>query len=163
MKKFLLVIVALFCVSASASAKNLVDVAANSRCSLGLRVGSGAELVGECFYAKDVYVEGRLGYNWGSGFSFTAFHAWNPFDWAWTPKLGWWFFDYGVGASVSVGNHHVGVGVAGVAKFGILFKKVPIRLAVDVTPRVGLSIYGGGVGFWRTGLLNGGLSATYCF
>ena len=53
--------------------------------------------------------------------------------------------------------------VAGSAKFGILFKKVPIRLAVDITPKVGLYAYNGGIHFWGTGIFNGGLSATYCF
>ena len=173
MKKVLLVIVALFCVStvsAKKTAQDYVDIAKNSRCSVGLRLGTGGEIAAECFYAKDVYVEGRLGLHWGGGLNFTALHAWNPFDWNWTPNAGWWFFDYGVGAFVGGGNHHVNFGVAGMAKFGILFKKVPIRLSVDVTPHVGLYAVGkkyrgdsAGIGFYRTGLLNTGLSATWCF
>ena len=78
------------------------------------------------------------------------------------------------------------VGVAGQAKFGIKFNKVPIRLAFDVTPGFGPVLhlpysemvevpnanggvdkvkvkYGGGAGFYTNGLLNLGLSATWCF
>ena len=43
------------------------------------------------------------------------------------------------------------------------FLKVPISLAVDVTPKIGLYAYNGGIHFWGTGLFNGGLTATYCF
>ena len=86
---------------------------------------------------------------------------WNPKDWNWTPNLGWWFVD--AGAFVGAGYGQVNFGVAGSAKFGILFKKVPIRLAVDVTPKIGLYAYNGGIHFWGTGLFNSGLTATYCF
>ncbi len=71
---------------------------------------------------------------------------WNPKDWNWTPNLGWWFVD--AGAFVGAGHGQVNFGVAGSAKFGILFKKVPIRLAVDVTPKIGLYAYNGGIHFW---------------
>jgi hypothetical protein len=132
-------------------------------CSLGLRVGSGTYVVGEYFYGKDVYIDGRIGWEWANGFNLTALHMWNPKDWNWTPNLGWWFVDAGAGAFVGAGYGHVNFGVAGSAKFGILFKKVPIRLAVDVTPKIGLYAYNGGIHFWGTGLFNGGLTATYCF
>ena len=167
MKKILFVMVAVLCLAATASAQNKVKSAfgidSDARCAVGLRLGSGASVVGEYFYAKDVYIDARIGYDWGQGFGLTALHMWNPKDWNWTPKTGWWFVDAGAGAFVGAGHGHVNFGVAGSAKFGILFKKVPIRLAVDVTPRLGLVAYNGGISFYRTGLFNGGLTATYCF
>jgi hypothetical protein len=166
MKKILLIMAAVLCVataSAQNKAKSAFNISQDTRCAVGLRVGTGAELVGEVFYGKDVQIEGRLGWNWDSGFSVSALHVWNPKDWAWTPDLGWWFFDAGVGAFVGAGHGHVNFGVAGEAKFGILFKNVPIRLSIDVTPHIGLVAYNGGMSFYRTGLFNGGLTATYCF
>lgn len=166
MKKFILVMVAALCVvsaSAQSKVKDAFGIDQNSRCALGLRVGSGTYAVGEYFYGKDVYLDGRIGWEWGSGFNFTALHMWNPKEWNWTPNLGWWFVDAGAGAFVGAGYHQVNFGVAGSAKFGILFKKVPIRLAVDVTPKIGLYAYNGSVHFWGTGIFNGGLTATYCF
>ena len=158
--------VAVLCFVASASAQSKVKSAFgidnDARCSVGLRVGSGVQVVGEYFYAKDVYYEGRVGYNWGSGLSVQAFHVWNPMDFAWTPDLGWWFLDAGVGAFVGA-IPGVNVGVAGTAKFGILFKNTPIRLAIDLTPQLGIYAYKGYVGFWGSGVFNGGISATYCF
>ena len=167
MKKILLVVVALFCV-ATASAANksnkLVDIAATSKYSAGLRLGTGVEAVGEYFYAKNVYAEARIGYNWVGGFDFTAIHAWNPFNWSWTPQIGWWFFDYGGGLFVGGGKSHAHFGIAGVAKFGILLKRLPIRVAVDLTPHIGLyTAKGAGSGFYGNGVFNAGISATYCF
>lgn len=169
MKKIFLVLMAMFCI-ATVSAGNKVsqafEVASNSRMSAGLRVGTGIEAVAECFYAKDVYVEGRLGYSWGDGVNFTALHAWNPWDWNWTPRVCWWFFDAGVGAFVGGDRGHIHAGVAGVAKFGVLFKKVPIRLSVDFTPQLGVHAnykrYGGGAGF-HSNWWGAGISAAYCF
>ena len=167
MKKIILIIAAVFCMASVASAQSKVKDAfgidQNSRCALGLRFGSGAQVVGEYFYAKDVYIDARLGYDWGQGFGLTALHMWNPKDWTWTPDLGWWFVDAGAGAFVGLPGYGVTFGIAGSAKFGILFKNVPIRLAVDVTPRLGLYAGQGHVGFYRTGIFNGGISATYCF
>ena len=107
-------------------------------------------------------------------------------NWDWTPSAGKWFLDAGVGVNIGGAKHFMYVGVAGQAKFGIKFNKVPIRLAVDVTPAFGPYFhlpysemvevpnasggvdkvkvkYGGGAGFYSHGLLNLGLSATYCF
>ena len=168
MKKIILLAVAVlgFTVAASArgeSVKQAFGIDSNARCAVGLRLGSGASVVGEYFYGKDVYLEGRIGYEWTHGFNFTALHMWNPKDWNWTPNLGWWFIDAGAGAFVGAGAGHVNFGVAGSAKFGILFKEVPIRLAVDVTPKIGLVAYNGGISFWSTGIFNAGITATYCF
>ena len=166
MKKIILIMAAVLCV-ATASAQNTVKstfgIDESARCAVGLRLGSGAQVVGEYFYGKDVQIEGRVGINWGNGFNVTALHVWNTNDWAWTPDLGWWFLDAGAGAFVGAGHGHVNFGVAGTAKFGILFKNAPIRLSVDVTPMLGLYAYNGGVAFLSTGIFNGGLTATYCF
>ena len=167
MKKIIMILVAVLCVAGTASAKGgavkqAFGIDQDARCSAGLRLGSGAQAVAEYFYAKDVYLEGRIGWEWANGFNFTALHMWNPKDWNWTPNLGWWFVDAGAGAYVGV-NYGVSFGVAASAKFGILFKNVPIRLAVDITPRLGFYSYGGYFGFDRTSIFNGGLQVTYCF
>ena len=174
-------------VSAQSKIKEAANYVASQKWSLGLRVGSGAQIDAECFYSDKAYVEGRLGWGFfGGHIDFTALHNWNCCAWNWTPKAGQWFLDAGVGAHVGGSGAGVGLGVAGQAKFGIKFNKVPIRLALDVTPVVGTYlVYGtkststvddgnGGTttvtvktpaqwGFWGTGLLNFGLSATYCF
>ena len=122
-------VAALCVVSASAQSqvKDAFGIDQNSRCSLGLRVGSGTYVVGEYFYGKDAYIDARIGWEWANGFNLTALHMWNPKDWNWTPNLGWWFVDAGAGAGAFVGAGYgqVNFGVAGSAKFGILFKKVP--------------------------------------
>lgn len=166
MKKIILILAAVLCVataSAQTTVKSAFGIEENARCAVGLRLGTGAQVVGEYFYGKDVQLEARIGYNWANGFNVTALHVWNPKDWAWTPDLGWWFLDAGAGAFVGAYHNYVNFGVAGTAKFGILFKNAPIRLSVDVTPMIGLYAYDGGMGFMRTGIFNGGLTATYCF
>ena len=167
MKKFFLVIMTVVLSVSAASAQSKVKdafgIEQNERCALGLRLGSGAQVIGEYFYGKDVYIDARLGYDWGQGFGVTALHMWNPMDWNWTPNLGWWFLDAGAGAFVGVPSHAVTFGVAGSAKFGILFKEVPIRLALDITPRLGLVAHNGGINFYGTGVFNAGIQATYCF
>ena len=200
MKKIFLVLVAALCV-ASVSAqdkfksqvKQVAQTVAAQKWSVGLRAGSGVQVDAECFYAGNKYFEGRLGLGLigGLGVDFTVLHNWNCCNWDWTPKAGTWFLDAGVG--VNVGGHAKGLwcGVAGQAKFGIKFKEVPIRLAVDVTPVIGPWINYGykttvdnpilddagqqvGVekvpvkhpataGFRGLGLVGVALSATYCF
>ena len=200
MKKIFLVLAAALCV-ATVSAKNKFESSvkqaaqtiASQKWSAGLRVGSGLQADAECFYAGDKYVEARLGLGWidGIGADFTVLHNWNCFNWDWTPSVGQWFFDAGVGANLGGNRHGLSVGVAGQAKFGIKFNKVPIRLAIDVTPSIGIwHAYGQKVvveyplfddagqqvgvetqtyrskshtGFYSSGLLNFGISATYCF
>lgn len=162
MKKILLVMVALFCVATVSAQTKVSDMIDNSKWAIGLRVGGGAEVVAEGFYAKDRQIEGRLGWDWFSGFGLTALHVWNPWDWDWTPKVCWWFFDAGVGAYVGTHFHDVSAGIAGVARFGVRFKKVPIRLSVDYTPKFGIYAGNHHVGFYG-GWFNGAISATYLF
>lgn len=194
MKKIFLVLAAALCV-ATVSAQNkfeqgvdkLVKTAAAQKWSVGLRVGAGAQVDAECFYAADKYLEGRLGFGFlTGGADFTALHNWNCCNWDWTPSVCKWYLDAGVGLNVGGSSKHFSCGVAGQVKFGVKFNKVPIRLALDVTPSVGpWLVYGQSTtvegvdaegntysetvktpakwGFYSTGLLNFALSATYCF
>ena len=150
-------------------------------------MGAGAQVKAECFYSDNKYVEGLLGWGFLTGaLDFTLIHNWNCCNWNWTPNAGNWFLDAGVGANIGGGKAHCSFGIAGQVKFGIKFNKVPIRLALDLTPSFGPWVaYGQKVttevpdengnmqtitvksdptwGFYSTGLLNFGLSATYCF
>ena len=190
MKKILLVMVAVLCVasvSAQSKVKDAVNYVASQKWSVGLRVGSGAQVDAECFYSDKAYLEGRLGFGFVNGYvDFAASHNWNCCAWDWTPSAGQWYLDAGVGASVAGGAKSFGLGIVGQAKFGIKFNKVPIRLAIDLSPAFGYHrVYAtttettttdengasvtvktrvpGSGGFWGSGLLNGGLSATWCF
>lgn len=156
MKKFLLIIAAAFCV-ASASAQGW---------GLGARVNAGVQLQGEYQFASENYLEGRLGINFVNGLNLdlTVIHQWNVCNWDWTPNAGKWFLDLGAGAQGALFLQEKGgvyAGVVGDAKFGIKFNKVPIKLAVDYTPGLGLLMVDGG---GLTGsFFNFGLSCVYCF
>lgn len=93
--------------SAQSKVKDTFGIDQDARCSLGLRVGSGTYVVGEYFYGKDVYIDGRIGWEWANGLNLTALNMWNPKDWNWTPNLGWWFVDAGAGAFVGAGYGQV--------------------------------------------------------
>jgi hypothetical protein len=119
---------------------------------------------------------------------FTVLHNWNVLNWDWTPSVGSWFLDAGCG--INLGGcpakyddmvlSHFYIGAAGMVKFGIKFNNVPIRLAIDWTPVLGAEIYSGkydgekinseylrqdgkAANFYKTGLANFAVSATYCF
>ncbi len=165
MKKIFLVLAAALCVA---------TVSAQQKWSIGARVGSGFQADAEWFYSGDKYVEGRFGMGWLSGAltaDFTALHNWNCCNWDWTPSVGKWYLDAGAGVNVGgrpfYGVSYVYLGVAGQVKFGIKFNKVPIRLALDYTPVLGVELasYQGysAAGFYGRGLANLALSATYCF
>lgn len=217
MKKIFLVLAAAFCVASvsaqskfESSVKQAAQAVASQKWSVGARLGSGFQAQAECFYGDKTYVEARFGMAWLGGFGadFTALHNWNVCNWNWTPEVGNWFLDAGVGfnlgggakthAQVYYDDEHLGWtdgttvygGVAGQVKFGIKFKKAPIRLAVDWTPVFGVSgAYANSKGrkdireanndlkeagidgkvrvkdahFYGTGLANIAVSATYCF
>ena len=165
MKKIFLVLAAALCVA---------TVSAQQKWSIGARVGSGFQADAEWFYSGDKYVEGRFGMGWLSGAltaDFTALHNWNCCNWDWTPSVGKWYLDAGVGVNLGGAAHYVYGGVAGDVKFGIKFNKVPIRLSVDYTPVLGIAgWYGKDLGdsvkrahFYTPGFYNFALSATYCF
>ena len=192
MKKIFLVLAAALCVATvsaqnkfESSVKQAAQTIASQKWSVGLRATYGVQVVSECFYAGDKYFEGRLGLGLGNGAGadFTALHNWNCCNWDWTPSVGKWYLDAGVGANVGGNGGWVYAGVAGDVKFGIKFNKVPIRLAVDYTPVIGVHvIYGHStsvtdpntgtvttvrtpskLGFHDKGFYNFALSATYCF
>ena len=181
MKKFFLILAAAFCVATvsaqstfESSVQQAAQVIASQKWSVGARIGSGFQAQAECFYAGDKYLEGRFGMSWagGKGYlgaDFTVLHNWNLFRMDWTPDVGEWFFDAGVGLNVGGAAHVATLGIAGQAKIGIKFSEVPIRLAFDVTPSFGPKMsYGNGKGnnpvdFHTWGLCNLGISATYCF
>ena len=202
MKKILLVMAAMLCVA---------TVSAQHKWAAGLRVGSGLQAQGEYVYSDNCYVEARFGMGWLSGVTadFTALHNWNVCNWDWTPSVGKWYLDAGCGLNIGGGaktlvnvylddnyfgwtyGSNVYVGVAGQVKFGIQFKKVPIRLSVDYTPVLGIcanypnakgkkeikdandawqavGLKGEfkakkNTGFYGAGLGNFGVSATWCF
>lgn len=131
MKKFFLVLVAVLCV-ASVSAQK-------TKWAAGLRATYGVQAVGEYFYSSDKYAEARLGIFGGACADFTALHNWNCCNWDWTPSVGKWYLDAGVGLNLGGAKQVVFGGVAGQVKFGIKFNKVPIRLSVDYTPVVGVA------------------------
>ena len=205
MKKIFLVLAAALCVATvsaqskfESTVKNAAQTVASQKWSVGLRLGSQGQAIAECFYSENAYFEGRLGLSYYGvqelrdtkgnclGVDATVLHNWNCCTWDWTPSAGQWYLDAGVG--VNIGGHGRGMwcGIAGQAKFGIKFNKVPIRLAVDVTPVVGPWIQYGWkettkttttegvevstevkhparIGFNGLGLAGAAISATYCF
>lgn len=160
MKKFLLTLVAVLCVS-GAFAQDW---------KVGGRLGSGFQAVGQYTLNNDNYVEGRFGAGWLDGAvtaDFTALYNWHIYDMDWTPSVGTWFFDAGVGLNIGGREHYAYLGVAGMARLGITFNDAPVSLSVDYTPVVGPEIgYGGGhsnATFRGMGFANFGITCTYNF
>lgn len=137
MKKFLLAVVALLCVSAVSAQKY--------ENSIGLRLGYGAELQYERHFSEKNYLEANLGLSGFGGDRIFAnvMYNWNLCDWDWTPSAGRWFLSAGVGGSLGMwGYEHEGanrlgmqVGVAGDVAFGIRFNK-PVTLSLDYRPTI---------------------------
>ena len=122
------------------------------------------------FLNKSNYLEARLGLYGGACADFTALYNWHLMDFDWTPSVGKWYFDAGVGGNIGGAAHFVFGGVAGQAKLGLKFNKVPIRLALDWTPVLGVCGWYGDAGdtasgarFYGIGWANVGVSATWCF
>lgn len=160
MKKFFLLIVAsLFVTGAFAQ-----------DWSIGGRIGSGLQVVGQYAYNGKDYVEARFGASWldpDVTADFTVLHNWNVCTMDWTPRAGTWFFDAGVGVNVGGREHYAYVGVAGMARLGFEFNSAPVSLSLDYTPVIGPGIgYGGGhssAGFRDMGFANLGITCTYNF
>lgn len=185
MKKFLLIAVALFCVvSVSAQSKfdSALQTISEQTWSAGLRLGSGLQVQAEYAFDNGNYIEGRFGMSWLSSSvtaDFTALYQWQLCNWNWTPNAGKWFLDAGAGINIGGREHFCYLGVAGSVKFGIKFKKAPVKLAIDWTPVFGPAIaYYPAVkdtdsdselkartytSFHSHGLANFGISAVYCF
>ena len=144
MKKFLLAIVAVLCVSA-VSAQQYQN-------SIGLRLGYGAELQYERHFSAENYLEANLGlYGFGNHFDLNATYNWNLCEWDWTPSAGKWFLSAGVGASAVAAPQYFNVGVAGDVAFGIRFNK-PVTLSLDYRPTIYLLHNAWGSGFYGVGL-----------
>lgn len=160
MKKFLLAIVAVM-FATGAFAQDW---------SVGGRIGSGFQAVGQYGYSADKYLEARFGASWldsGVTADFTVLHNWNVCTMDWTPSAGEWFFDAGVGVNVGGREHYAYVGVAGMARLGITFNSAPVSLSLDYTP-----VIGPGIGYWKgssaadfrgVGFANVGITCTYNF
>ncbi len=138
MKKFLLAVVAVLCVT--------VVSAQEHKNSIGLRLGYGAELQYERHFSSENYLEVNLGLSGfgGDRIFANAMYNWNLCDWNWTPNAGRWFLSAGVGGSVGMWGYEnaegasrlgVQVGVAGDVAFGIRFNK-PVTLSIDYRPTV---------------------------
>lgn len=126
MKKFLLAIVAILCVSAVSAQKY--------ENSIGLRIGYGAELQYERHFSAKNYLEANLGiYGYSSEFNLNATYNWNLCEWNWTPRAGKWFLSAGVGGSLAFAPKYFNVGVAGDVAFGIRFNK-PWTVSLDYRP-----------------------------
>lgn len=153
-------------------------IAANAQdIRIGGRLGSGLQIQGEYAYNSSSYIEGRFGMAWYSlgdiykdptfTAEFTVLHNWNIFKMDWTPSIGQWFFDAGAGLTIGGREHFVNLGVAGCAKLGLKFNKVPLRLAIDWTPALGPEIlYSNDWSyseFNNYGLANLGASVVFCF
>ena len=144
MKKFLLAIVAVLCVSA-VSAQQYEN-------SIGLRLGYGAELQYERHFSAENYLEANLGlYGFGNHFDLNVTYNWNLCEWDWTPSAGKWFLSAGVGASAVAAPQYFNVGVAGDVAFGIRFNK-PVTLSLDYRPTIYLLHNAWGSGFYGVGL-----------
>ena len=156
MKKLFLALAFVFC-AASVSAQGW---------GIGARANAGLQLQGEYQFATENYLEGRLGLNFIQGLNvdLTLLYQWNVAQMDWTPNAGTWFVDLGLGAQGALylkENGGVYAGAVGDAKFGIKFNRVPIKLAIDYTPGLGLLMAeDGGL---RGSLWNFGLSCVYCF
>ena len=140
--------------------------------TVGGRIGSGFQAVGQYVFSNDNYVEARFGAYWANAggtvtADFTALYNWNICNMDWTPSAGRWFFDAGAGINVGGKGHYAYVGVAGSAKLGIAFKGAPVRLSFDWSPA-----FGPGISYWdggsysefnTRGLCNFGITCVYCF
>ena len=163
MKKLLLTL-AFGLLAWSASAQNW---------AVGGRIGSGFQAVGQYVFSTNNYVEARFGMyfaNAGSTLTadFSALYNWNVCNmYWWTPSVGRWFFDAGCGINVGGKSHYAYVGVAGMAKLGIAFYRVPVKLSFDWSPSLGpgIAYWNGGshADFNERGLCNFGITCVYCF
>ena len=149
--------------------------------SVGGRLGSGFQAVGQYTYNQNKYVEARFGASWIDGgvtADFTALHNWNILTMDWTPRAGEWFFDAGAGLNVGGAGDYSYFGVAGMARLGFTFNNIPLTLSVDYTPVIGpyfvsgVPVYDADsieisrrtiVGYRAVGFANIGITCTYNF
>lgn len=154
----------------------------NPKWGLGLRVGgiSVLNLVGYYNVTKRSYAQIRFGLALSECIlalsecicaDFTALYNLRIVNAEWTPSVGSWFFDAGVGINAGGHGWHSYVGAALMARLGINFYKAPITLSFDYTPSIGkgsydYSAYGRNYHkseFNLYGLINFGITCTYNF
>lgn len=147
----------------------------NPKWGLGLRVGgiSVLNLVGYYNVTKRSYAQIRFGLALTEGIcaDFTALYNLRIANAEWTPSVGSWFFDAGVGINAGGRGWHSYVGAALMVRLGINFYKAPITLSFDYTPSIGKISYdydyhdrGRRVSeFNEYGLINFGITCTYNF
>lgn len=139
MKKLLVALVAMFAVTAASAQIS----------NAGLRFGTGSaiELAGQYDLSKSNYVDGRIGFGDGK-ISLSGIYNWKIKSFNWTPSLGKWYFDAGVGAYAYIYDtankkgeptKGLGAGVAGQVKLGIKFNDVPVSIAWDLGPVVNIT------------------------
>ena len=144
MKKLLVALVAMFCVTTVSAQLN----------NAGIRFDGGINVVGQYDLTKANYLDGRIGLA-NSTVYLTGLYNWQLMNFDWTPQDGKWFLDAGAGASVAFGQGFTAA-VVGTVKFGFKFKSFPISLISDFTPGINLV---GGVTFYPAG----GFSVVYNF
>ena len=138
MKKFLVALVAMFCVTAVSAQVN----------NVGLRFNGGIELAGQYDLSKANYIDGRIGFG-KHHIGVTGIYTWKIQEFNWTPQYGKWFFDAGVGASATF-SEPLFLSVVGSAKLGFKFKNAPVSVIWDLCPVFSLTPdtnfgFGGGV------------------
>lgn len=147
----------------------------NPKWGLGLRVGgiSVLNLVGYYNVTKRSYAQIRFGLALSDGTcaDFTALYNLRIVNAEWTPSVGSWFFDAGVGINAGGYSSQSYVGAALMARLGINFYKAPITLSFDYTPSIGTLFYDDyyygrnyrSSEFNVYGLINFGITCTYNF
>lgn len=126
MKKLLVAFVALFAVTAASAQEN----------NVGIRFDRGINIVGQYDLGSN-NIEGRIGFK-DNIVNLTGLYNWEIAQFDWTPGLGKWFFDAGVGANVFAGGGF-NLAVVGSAQFGIKFNNAPISITLDVQPFINLT------------------------
>lgn len=137
MKKFLVAVLAIFCVSAASAQEN----------NVGIRFDRGINIVGQYDLGSN-NIEGRIGFH-DSLVDLTGLYNWEIAQFDWTPGFGKWFLDAGVGANVTAGGFF-NLAAVGSAQFGIKFNDAPVSITIDAQPTLNLTHvidlgFGGGI------------------
>lgn len=163
---------------------------ANAQWSVGGRIGTGFQAVGQYHFGNPFYLEGRFGMSFvdnaitddgtwyihsgknhdGSDITadFTMLAAWRCCEFG-QSGFGAGVFDAGVGVRAGGFEDYAYVGACGLARIGYDFKQAHVTLTYDWTPTFGPDIVYWNHGkdnsarFHTYGLLNMGLTCTYNF
>ena len=136
--------------------------------SVGGRLGSGLQAVGQYHFNDKNYLEGRFGASWLGVISadFTMLYNWKVKTMDWTDK-GTWFFDSGVALNIGGVPYYAYLAVGGMFRLGYTFESKPVSLSFDYTPLLGVGcIYDRdlfGIIPRLAGIGNFGITCTYNF